>query len=98
MNLENLVTTDEICARYKVERTFISSLHESGLIDMVTVEQTQYIHCDKMGDLEKLMRLHFDLDINLAGLEVVKHLLDHVIELQEKNRKLRNRLSIYEGD
>ena len=96
MNLENLVTTDEICTRYKVELTFISSLQESGLIEIVTVEQTQYIHCDKMGDLEKLMRLHFDLEINLEGLEAIHHLLQQLRELQQQNIELRNRLNLYE--
>lgn len=96
MNLENLFTTDEICTRYKVERTFISSLHESGLIDIVTVEQTQYIHCDQMGDLEKLMRLHFDLEINMEGLEAIHHLLQQLRELQQQNIELRNRLNLYE--
>ena len=96
MRIEDLVTTDEICAKYKVENTFISNLHESGLIEIVTVEQTQYIHCDKMAELERFMRLHYDLNINLEGLEAISHLLKQLQKLQKKNQELKNRLGLYE--
>ena len=96
MNLEDLIPTDEICTRYKVERTFVSSLYESGLIEIVTVEETEYVHCDEISEFERLRRLHYDLDINLEGLEAIQHLLGQVKKLQKQNRRLKNRLGLYE--
>lgn len=96
MNLEELIAAEELCEKYKVEYTFIRSLSESGLIEVIQVEQREYVHCDKMAEFEKLRRLHYDLEINLAGLEAVQHLLEQVKHLQKANRKLRNRLSLYE--
>ncbi|MBZ9632310.1 chaperone modulator CbpM [Salegentibacter sp. LM13S] len=96
MNLEDLIPTDEICIRYKVERTFVSSLYESGLIEVVTIEETQYVHCDDISEFERLRRLHYDLDINLEGLEAIQHLIGKVKKLQKQNRKLKNRLGLYE--
>lgn len=96
MKLEDLIATEELCEKYKVEYTFIRSLKESGLIKIVTLEQREYVPCDKMADFEKMRRLHYDLNINLEGLEAVQHLLNQVIKLQKKNRQLRNRLNIYE--
>lgn len=96
MNLKDLIATDEICTRYRVERTFIQSLNESGLIEVVRVEQREYLHCDKIGEFEKMHRLHHDLNINVEGLEAIQHLLKQVKQLQKDNRKLRNRLSIFE--
>lgn len=96
MNLKDLIATDEICTRYRVERTFIQSLNESGLIEVIRVEQREYLHCDKIGEFEKMHRLHHDLNINVEGLEAIQHLLKQVKQLQKDNRKLRNRLSIFE--
>lgn len=96
MNLEDLIPTNEICAKYRVESTFVRSLHESGLIEIITVEETQYVHCDAISEFESLRRLHYDLDINLEGLEAIQHLLGQVKKLQKENLALKNRLNIFE--
>jgi len=96
MNLEDLIPTNEICAKYRVESTFISSLSESGLIEIITVEEVQYVHCDEISEFERLRRLHYDLEINLEGLEAIQHLLGQVKKLQKENIKLKNRLDLFE--
>ena len=96
MKNEELIPAEEICVRYKVERQFISSLYESGIINIVIVEETEYIHYDHLADFEKMMRLHKELNINLEGLEAINHLLTKINELQNDNRQLRNRLGLYE--
>ncbi len=96
MRNEDLIPAEEICVRYKVERHFISSLSESGIIKIVTVEETEYIHCDHLADFEKMMRLHKELNINLEGLEAISHLLEQINQLQKDNRQLKNRLGLYE--
>lgn len=96
MNLDDLIATDEICIRYQVERTFITSLYESGLIELVRIEQQEYIPSDKISEFEKMRRLHYELDINIEGLQAVQHLLEQLKELQKRNIQLRNRLNLYE--
>ena len=96
MRDQDLIPADEICVRYQVERQFVSSLKDSGIIEIVTIRETEYIHCDHLAQFEKMMRLHHDLHINIEGLEAVTHLLNKVETLQIDNRRLRNRLGIYE--
>ncbi len=96
MKKEDLIPADEICVRYKVERQFVSSLMESGIIEVTRIEETEYIHCDYLAEFEKMMRLHHDLDINLEGLEAIHHLLKQIRQLQKDNRRLKNRLGLYE--
>ncbi|MBT8295310.1 MAG: chaperone modulator CbpM [Gramella sp.] len=96
MNYEDLIPAEEICVRYQVERQFVSSLFESGIIEIVKVEEIEYIPSDHLSDFEKMMRLHKELEINLAGLEAVNHLLKRIDRLQQDNLKLRNRLGLYE--
>jgi hypothetical protein len=96
MNLNDLIEIDELCVRYKVEHTFISSLNESGLIEVISLEQKEYVHCDKIAEFEKMHRLYYDLNINMEGLEAIQHLLQKLKELQKTNLKLQNRLNRYE--
>ncbi len=96
MKNEDLIPADEICMRYKVERQFVSSLYESGIIEMVTIQENEYIHCDHLADFEKMMRLHKELEINIEGLEAINHLLRKINRLQQDNLRLRNRLGLYE--
>ena len=96
MKREDLIPAEEICVRYKVERQFVSSLNQSGIIEIIRLEETEYIHCDHLADFEKMMRLHEELNINLEGLEAITHLLRQIKELQKDNRQLKNRLGLYE--
>lgn len=96
MNIEEFVSTNELCERYSVEQTFIRSLSDSGLIEVVEISHQEYIHCDKLSEFEKMRRLHYDLEINVEGLEAIQHLLKQLKQLQKKNRQLRNRLNLYE--
>ena len=96
MNLEDLIATEELCIRYNVEHSFIRSLFESGLIEIVTIEQQEYVPFDMVAEFEKMHRLHYELDINLEGLEAIKHLLEQLKKLQAENLELKNRLNLYE--
>ncbi|WP_405200256.1 chaperone modulator CbpM [Christiangramia sp. LLG6405-1] len=96
MKEEDLIPAEEICVRYKVERQFVTSLKDSGIIEIVTVQETEYIHCDHLAQFEKMRRLHEELEINVQGLEAISHLLGKVEQLQSENIKLRNRLGLYE--
>ena len=96
MKNDELIPADEVCIRYKIVRTFVQSLNESGIIEVIMVEETEYIHCDELSNIEKFMRLHRDLDINLEGIEAIHHLLNQIRQLQKDNRRLKNRLGLYE--
>ena len=96
MRNEDLIPAEEICVRYKVQRQFISSLYESGIIELVVVEESEYIHCDHLANFERMIRLHHDLDINMEGLQAVNHLLLQIEHLREDNLRLKNRLGLYE--
>jgi chaperone modulatory protein CbpM len=45
-----------------------------------------------------MIHLHHDLEINIAGIEAITHLLERVEQMQENVRGLRNRLRLYEDE
>ena len=91
-----LISTDDFCTHYKVEYSFISSLQQNGLIEIITINQNSFIDHDHLKNVERLVRLHYDLDINLEGIEAITYLLTRVKNMQDEIIVLKNRLSVYE--
>jgi len=95
MKTAELIAANDFCVYHNVEYTFITSLHEAGLVEITIINETTFIPQTELQKLEKLISLH-ELDINIAGIEAISHLLQRVEKLQEDMRYLKNRLSLYE--
>lgn len=96
MDKKELISADEICLYYQVEYSFLNMLQEHDLIRCSVIEQVTYFPLDLLPLLERLIRLHYDLEINVEGLEAVNHLLEQMEEMQHTIRRLENRLQGYE--
>jgi len=96
MEPENLIPVHEFCASHEIEFSFISSLNEFGLIEVKLIQETIYIYKEQIKDLEKMIRLHYELDINIEGIDAISHLLQRVDNLHEELNALKNRLRLYE--
>lgn len=98
MQKEYLVKVDEFCANHNIEISFISSLQENGLIEVKTIKDSGFIESDQLLQLEKIVRLYYELDINLEGIETINYLLHRIGNQQDEIQMLRNRLRLYEVD
>lgn len=94
----NLIAITTLCSHYEIEFSFINALNKTGLIQIVLIEQNQFIHQDQIGDLEKMIRMHHELNVNIEGIDVVFNLLKKEKELREELNALKNRLRLYEHD
>jgi len=92
--MENLIATTDICTYHEVEYTFISSLRDAGLVELRVIEETTFLPESELQKLERMIRLHNELEINIAGIEAITHLLERVEQMQEEMRRLRNRVSV----
>jgi chaperone modulatory protein CbpM len=95
---KGLIAASEFCTYHQVEYTFIRSLSEAGLVEIQVVEQETYIPETELQKLERMIRLHNELEINVPGIEAITHLLQRIEDIQEEMRTLRNRLTRYEGN
>jgi hypothetical protein len=98
MEVEYLIPIDKFCASHNIEISFISSLQESGLIEITTIKESTFIEADQLQKLEKFVRLYYELDINLEGIETVNYLLQRINVLQDEITILKNKLRIYETE
>lgn len=97
MDNEEMIPLNEFCMSQKVEISFVHALSESGLVEVTTTKDTVFITRDQLPELEKLVRFHYDMDINLEGIEAIHHLLQQMNTMKQEMRALKNRLGIYEG-
>lgn len=96
MKYENLILVSEVCNHYQLESTFIEQLDHHGLIERVYYQNDYYVDLDILPRVEKIIRFQNDLDINLEGVGVIFELLERIENLQQENRKLQNRLDIFD--
>ena len=96
MATDNLTAAHDFCSYHQIEITVINSFEEAGLIELVMVDETSYIPQTQLPQLERMVRLHHDLDINLPGIEAITHLLQRMHAMQQDMLELRNRLRVYE--
>ncbi|MEO8719849.1 MAG: chaperone modulator CbpM [Ginsengibacter sp.] len=93
MENDELIPAEEFCMYHNIEYSFISSLEDSGLLRVTAVEQHTFIPSDELQKLEKFVRLHYDLDINLEGIETISHLLEKIDEMNREIIQLRNKIN-----
>lgn len=96
MSTKHLITTKDFCIFHQLEQSFVADLHDAGLVEIKVVNNTTYIPENQLQKLERMIRLHTDLDINVAGIEAITHLLQRIEDIQEEMRILRNSLKTYE--
>jgi hypothetical protein len=96
METEYLISLNEFCANHNIEISFVSSLQQSGLIEITTVKEAGFIEADQLQQLEKFIRLYYELDINLEGIETINYLLQRINSMQHEIIALRNKLRVYE--
>lgn len=84
------ISRKECVALYNIEIHFFDALVESGLIAVIEEQNDLYMDFEDLNNLERYANLHYDLEINVAGIEVISRLLHTVKQLQEENRKLQS--------
>jgi hypothetical protein len=90
-----LIPAQEFCTHHDVELNFIYSLHEFGLIEIINEEGNDYLSTDQLNQLEKIVRLHYDLNVNMEGIDVILHLLKQLEATHQEANELRNQLRFY---
>ena len=96
MQEELLISADEFCTCHNIEFSFIRNLQEFGMIELITRQNASYIAESQLEKLERILRLHDDLEINVEGIDTITHLLQRISRMQNEITILRNRLRVYE--
>ncbi|KUJ60142.1 MerR family transcriptional regulator [Flavobacteriaceae bacterium CRH] len=96
MNSKNLIQIKQFCLYHEIENTFITELNNYGLVEIIIQEEDEYLHTQQLPTIEKMIRLHYDLKINLEGIDAIAHLLNKIEALQQNLTATQNKLRLFE--
>ena len=90
------ISLEEIIRLYKIDYTFLDQLIDSELLHPQTENSIRYIIYEELPHLERFANRHYDLDVNLPGIEIIHKLLNQMEELRNENRRLLQNVLKYE--
>ncbi|MFV0536545.1 MAG: chaperone modulator CbpM [Dysgonomonas sp.] len=93
MNTE-LIIIKEYCIQNQIDPEFIIQLENEGLIEINIIENEQYIHVSQLNLLDQYTRWHYDLAINIEGIDVIQNLLHKINDMQKEIFHLREQLRL----
>lgn len=93
MKTEQLVSVSLFCKSHCIEQSFIQSLAKYEFIEIITNHKNEaFLETNSLKDIEQMMRLHYDLNINMEGIGAVQHLLQQIEDLKKEVIHLKNKL------
>ena len=90
-----LITITEYCNSCAIDPSFIGRLEESGLIALTVIGNDKFIHEEQLMEMERYIHFHYDMDINVEGIDAIMHLLQKVRSMQQEILELRNQVHLH---
>lgn len=86
--MKERISREELVQLYNIEIRFFDELHECGLLNIEVDNNIKYLLYEELPIFEKFTNWHYDLDVNIPGLEIIHQMLLKMQALQAENRKL----------
>jgi chaperone modulatory protein CbpM len=94
--MATLITLKEYCIQYDIEPAFLMELEDSGIIYYQETAEEKYIQEEQFEELERYIRFYYDLNINIEGIDAIRHLLHRIHEMEKEIKLLRSQLKLHE--
>jgi len=96
MKEEQYISVKTFCEHHGVGESFVRSMYEYEILHIDFEQGEGKLHLEDLPLLEKMARLHNELDINPEGIQAIHHLLGQVESLQQEVAALKRRLNTLE--
>lgn len=96
MEQQEWISAELFCIQYHVDLALVRAIGDIGLVEVNETEDQVLVSADRLGEMERILRLHTDLGINLEGIAAIDSLLHRLRALQDELQSLRTRLKVYE--
>ncbi|MBK9492514.1 MAG: chaperone modulator CbpM [Haliscomenobacter sp.] len=98
MENNNLIQLAQFCQLHNIDTAFIFALQEYELVEIVVIENNPYFPQEQLPEVEKMLRLHYDLNINLEGIDAIATLLKRINTLEQELIATKNKLRVFTYD
>ena len=85
----------EYCDHEKIETSFIFDLNREGIIKIVQQEEDKCLDENDLSDIEMYSRWHYELGVNLEGIDAMRHMLTRMKNMQLEIKNLQQKLDFY---
>lgn len=96
METQELIIVEVFCKEYEIEISLIHEFEAFGLIEIIQHQEKKYIDKNQLATLEKIFRLHNDLNINKEGIDIILAFQQKENQLLSEINYLKKRLGLYE--
>ena len=91
METYQLIKLEEVCTHHKLNDSFIKNIKTFEIVNFIIKDNVHYIAIDDMPVIERVIRLHYDLHINMEGIEVIT-------ECAQKSKTYKKPYKVYKID
>ncbi|MDG4946840.1 chaperone modulator CbpM [Weeksellaceae bacterium KMM 9713] len=84
----------EFCENEKIETSFLLELNREGLLRLEKQEEVEYIDQNDLPQIEMFARWHYELGVNLEGIDAMRHMLERMKEMQRQIQILEKKLQL----
>ncbi|CAN5807608.1 hypothetical protein BH11BAC4_BH11BAC4_16840 [soil metagenome] len=95
MATQKLIAVKEFCGHHNIKAALILELYKQEMIELVFIKRTGFIPETSLQSLEKIIRLHQELDINIEAVQIILYLLANLEKKEAELQQLRNQLDFY---
>ena len=96
MNDKELISVQKVIVYHNLDEQFIESIESFQLIEFVVKDSDKYVYAEQLPTLEKIIRLYYDLEVNMQGIDVINNMLDRMDVMHKTIQQLQNKLKLYE--
>jgi len=97
MKTNKFVRITELCQHYQIQIDFFEEIEYHELIEFHQFSGQKFIHRKQLRRLEKIIRLHDDLEINLQGIDVVFSMMNRIEKLEMELNETKKKLNLYKA-
>ncbi|CAM1340846.1 chaperone modulator CbpM [Tenacibaculum aestuarii] len=96
MSNKELISIQKVIVHHNLDEQFIESIESFQLIEIVVKDTDKYVYVEQLPTLEKIIRLYYDLEVNMQGIDVINNMLDRMDMMRKTIQQLENKLKLYE--
>lgn len=96
MSDKELISIQKVIVHHNLDEQFIESIESFQLIEFVVKDTDKYVYVEQLPTLEKIIRLYYDLEVNMQGIDVINNMLDRMDMMRKTIQQLENKLKLYE--
>jgi chaperone modulatory protein CbpM len=95
METQKLIEVETFCKNNDIEISFVNSLEQNGLIEITKIDETKFFNFEQLMELDRYIRFYYELNVNLEGIDAIKHLFRRVNEMCDKISSFQNKRYLY---